>query len=113
LQNPTVAEPLKTQQQVLEALTRDKELISGFDIAREFDLAHAAFVSTVAVQDEVHTRLNGKWLTHHLAVSHLKNAGRPNVTAEEAADEWSAHLSTSGGLPAVRDWWTRVTRTPP
>ncbi len=105
---PIRNEPLKTIGEVLTALEEAKHLLENYDVAQRFQDEVALFESTLRGSlDEAHAFLNGKWIIEHLAPT------LTNRQIEECRSDWITHAIAVGGLAEVRDWWERLTGSPP
>jgi hypothetical protein len=99
---------LKTDREIKAALEADQHLVHGTMIADRFEMELIAFRAMVARNlDEAHALLNGKWLVEHLGPT------ATGWTKARCRADWIAHAISVGGLPEVRDWWERVTGSPP
>lgn len=105
---PTQGRPLKSPPDVLAALEADKHRLQGYDVAQRFQAELSSIQATIQSDlDEAHACLNGKWLFKHMAPSIT------GQTPERCRSEWIVHAESVGGLPEVREWWERVTGSPP
>lgn len=101
---PKPSEPLLTVADVEQALTQDRALIHGYDVAVEFNKKVAEFEKLVRTHiDEGHALLNGKWLTDVFTANHCRR------NADECRQQWIAHAISTGGLAEVRGLWQRMT----
>ncbi|MDB5308608.1 MAG: hypothetical protein JWO38_2810 [Gemmataceae bacterium] len=106
--NPVSGQQLEKAADVEAALQADKGLLAGFDVAKEFGDEITRFQVALAKSvEEGLVLLNGKWLLRHFLVERL---GR---TPDHWAQEWGMHAESIGGLPAVRDFWQRITGAVP
>jgi hypothetical protein len=102
--NPISGQPLKTVQDVLTDLNRDRHLLLSYDVARRFQDELQVFQAALqSPSDEAHAMLNGKWLFSHLAPV------RAGQNPDRCKGDWIAHAITIGGLAEVRDLWQRMT----
>jgi len=91
------------------ALQRDKQLLTSFDVATEFHSEATQFQSALATSlDESLALFDGKWLLRHFLVEKF-----PKAKPDGLCQEWITHAATSGGLPEVCDLWQRITGSPP
>jgi hypothetical protein len=105
---PALAEPLLTVDEVTRALTVDRDLIHGYDVAARFADEVERFRAIVhASVDEGHALVDGKWLTDKFAPNRCK------LKPETCRQEWMAHATAAGGLAEVRDFWQRITGRSP
>lgn len=101
--HPKAGTPLLTIADVEQALHRDRTLIHGYDVAAQFQTKVAEFEKLVQTNvDEVHTLIDGKWLTNAFAPTHC---GR---SIDHCRQEWIAHAIATGGLAEVCTLWQRV-----
>jgi hypothetical protein len=103
---PTLEEPLRTKQDVLAALAKDKHLVAGYDVEARFAQETSAIESAITTDvDEGHALVNGKWLVEVFAPRKL---GAP-WDRQRCREEWTATAAASPGLTEVRDLWQRIT----
>ena len=101
--------PLKTASDFAAILVAGKGFLLAYDVEHQFIEELAAHEATVRRSlDEAHAYFKGKWLVDHMAP---RISGRNN--AKQCTAEWIAHAVSVGGLAEVRDWWERVTGSPP
>ena len=106
---PTLEEPLRTKQDVLTALAKDKHLVAGYDVAMRFAQEANAIESVIATDvDAGHALVNGKWLVEVFAPRRL---GVP-WNRQRCREEWIT-AAASSGLAEVRALWQRITGRPP
>ena len=105
---PILGESLRPSREIVAALSAGKVRLLSFDVERRYDEELSAFAATVHRSlDEAHTLIDGKWIIRHMA---------PTLTGRDpnlCEYEWLAHARSVGGLPEVREWWERVTGSPP
>ena len=114
--NPSLGNALKRSRDVLDALEADKHLLQGYDVAQKYQDYFNFFMFAVENDlDQAHAMLDGKWLVRHFAPERTKiiDTSRRDRTPDECRQEWIAHAISVGGLPAVRDFWQRVTGRAP
>lgn len=106
--NPVHGEPLKLPHDISQALAIGKARLLSFDVEQEYQRELSEFdVILNRSLDEAHALFNGKWLFRHLV---------PKLTARDPDHchfDWLAHAISVGGLAEVREWWERVTGSPP
>lgn len=108
LTKPIPDGPLRTKDEVLATLEKDKHLIIGFDVSSLYKSHSDGFENALLNNiDEAHTMLNGKWLIEHFAYKRTKKSH------QEIRQIWSEHAQSVDGLPEVRDLWQRITQSPP
>jgi hypothetical protein len=97
--------PLLTAAEVEAALTKDRELIAGFDVADLFRQFVARLQTAMTGNlDEGHAHVNGKWLVDVWA---------PTLTGtspERCREVWQEAVRLSGGWKDARDFWRRLLR---
>ena len=107
---PILHEPIKTVQEVTEALERDKHLLGGYDVAAHFAREVESFQCAVVTSlDEGHALVDGKWIVNVFAPGRLGASFKPQA----CRDAWIAHATAVGGLAEVRALWERITGQPP
>ena len=106
--NPAHGIPLRLSDEITAALAAGKARLLSFDVEQEYRDQLSTFGATVLRSlDEAHALINGKWLFRHMA---------PTLTSRDPGQcefDWLAHARSTGGLPEVREWWERVTGSPP
>lgn len=101
---PKPFEPLLTVADVEQALTRDRDLIYGYDVADVFNKKVAEFETLVRTSlDEAHALINGKWLTDAFAPHHCQRG------VDACRQQWITHAISAGGILEVRTLWHRLT----
>ena len=91
-------------QELNAALSADRDLIHGYDVATQFKAEVERFEKLVHLNlDDAHALVDGKWLTDVFAPK--ESARKP----EECRQEWLAHSIMTGGLDDVRSLWKRIT----
>lgn len=106
--NPISGRPLKTAQDVVADLNRDRHLLLNYNVAQRFQDELQVFQAVLQGHlDEAHTMLNGKWLFSHLA------PGCTGQNPDRCMSDWIAHAISVGGLAEVRDLWQRITGVAP
>jgi hypothetical protein len=105
---PISGQPLKTAQDVLADLNRDRHLLLGYDVAQRFPDEVQVFQAALQSHlDEAHTMLNGKWIFSHRAPV------RTGQNPDRCMSDWINHAISIGGLAEVRDLWQRMAGVAP
>ena len=108
--HPTLDEPLRTKEDVLAALAKDKHLLAGYDVEARFAQQTVEIEAAIRADlGEGHALVNGKWLVEVFAPRRLGARWNKHVCREH----WIAATAAAGGLPQVRGLWRRVTGREP
>ena len=106
--NPQIGQPLEAATAISALLSQDKSLIAGRDVESEFNAEVSAIQAAIAASlDEGHTQINGKWFLRHYALTVTGH------NEQQCRQDWALAVQAAGGLVEVRDWWQRITGSPP
>ncbi len=106
--NPQLGQALVQADSIQTTLEQDKGLITGRDVAAEFNAELAQVQADISSSlDAGHTQINGKWFVRHYAPT------TANQNEQQCRKNWIAAVQNAGGLAEVRNWWQRVTGNAP
>ena len=100
---PRLGEPLRAAEDIEAQLATEGEALGVPSVVERFRRELFRFDEAIgAGLDSAHALVNGKWLVDVLAPE------RTGRAPSACRDEWTRHAVSVGGLPEIRDWWSRV-----
>lgn len=103
--HPTLEEPLRTREETIAALAKDKHLLAGYDVEAEFNTESLAVETAIRADvEEGYALVNGKWMVDVFAPRRL---GAP-WNKQTCRERWIEAVARAGGLPEAHLLWQRL-----